>query len=114
MSKIVDYFFSPESPWSYLGDARFKAIAAEHGAEIRYRPVNYGEIFAKTGGQPVEKRAPARRAYRLAELERWRERLGVELNLQPRHFPVPDRPAALLVIAADLAGHDTGALAGWR
>ncbi len=61
MSKTVDYYFSLESPWSYLGDARFKAIAARHGAEIRYRPVNYGTIFAKTGGLPVGQRAPARR-----------------------------------------------------
>ncbi len=112
MSKTVDYYFSLESPWSYLGDARFKAIAARHGAEIRYRPVNYGEIFAKTGGLPVGQRAPARQAYRLVELERWRERLGVTLNLRPRHFPVPERPAARLTIAADLAGADVGRLAG--
>ena len=110
MTKTIDYYFTPASPYTYLGDARLNDIAARHGAAVRIRPVSYGEIFPKTGGLPLPKRAPARQAYRLIELERWREFLNIPLNLHPKHFPVPDRTASLMIIAADHAEENAGAL----
>ena len=53
MSKIVDYYFTPVSPWAYLGHARFSAMAAKAGATVRPRPVDYGKIFPVSGGLPV-------------------------------------------------------------
>ena len=67
---VVDYYFAPQSPWTYLGHARFQAIAAQAGAVIRVRPVDLGKIFPLTGGLPLPQRAPARQAYRLMELRR--------------------------------------------
>ncbi|MEO7336245.1 MAG: DsbA family protein, partial [Caldimonas sp.] len=43
-------------------------------------------------------------AYRLVELKRFSEHLGLPLNLQPTFFPVSSDDAARLVIAVDL--HD--------
>ncbi len=100
MAKSIDYYFSPVSPWTYLGHARFQEIARKHGASIAPKPVDYGRIFPVSGGLPVNKRAPQRQAYRLVELERWRKYLGVPLNLQPKFFPYDAKLAALVIIAA--------------
>ena len=106
MSKHIDYYFTLISPFTYLGSTRLEEIARKHNAEVRVLPVNYGAIFPKTGGLPLAKRAPERLAYRLVELERWRDHLDMPLNLQPKFFPAPDQLAACLVIAAGKAGGD--------
>lgn len=110
MSKVVDYYYTPASPWTYLGHQRFEAIARRHGATIQYKPVDYGKIFPLSGGLPLGKRAPQRQAYRLAELKRWREFLAVPLNIQPKYHPVASDLAAQLIIAAERAGAPRGTL----
>ena len=98
--KIVDYYMSPGSPWAYLGHGRFAEIAKRHGAQVKVKPVDFGVIFPQSGGLPLGKRAPQRQAYRLAELKRWREHLGVTLVLQPKYFPVDAGAAAQLIAGA--------------
>lgn len=110
MSKIVDYYYTPASPWTYLGHQRFEAIARRHAATIRYKPVDYGKIFPLSGGLPLGKRAPQRQAYRLAELRRWRDFLGVPLTIQPKYHPVASDLAAQIIIAAERAGAPPGPL----
>lgn len=100
MAKTIDYYFSPVSPWTYLGHERFREIARKHGATIAVKPVDYGRIFPVSGGLPVAKRPPQRQAYRLVELERWRKYLGVPMNIQPKYFPYDARLATLVIIAA--------------
>jgi carboxymethylenebutenolidase len=56
-------------------------------------------VFAVSGGLPLPKRAPQRQAYRMMELKRWRDLLGVKLNLEPKFFPANELPAARCVIA---------------
>lgn len=105
MSTDIDYFLAPQSPWTYLGHARFHAIARAAGARVRVMPMDLGgAVFPVSGGLPLAKRAPQRQAYRLLELRRFSEHLGVPLNLEPRFFPVSGDGAAALIIAVDL--HD--------
>jgi len=101
--KTVHYFFTPVSPWTYMGHARFVQMAQDHGARILLRPVDLGRVFPVSGGLPLAKRASQRQAYRLKELARWREFRGVPLNIHPKFFPAPADDAARLIIAADLA-----------
>jgi 2-hydroxychromene-2-carboxylate isomerase len=110
MSKVVDYYYTPASPWTYLGHQRFEATARRHDATIQYKPVDYGKIFPLSGGLPLGKRAPQRQAYRLAELKRWRDFLGVPLNIQPKYHPVASDLATQLIIAAERAGTPAGPL----
>lgn len=101
----IDYWFTPVSPWTYLGHERLRAIADAAGATVRVRPVDLGgRVFPVSGGLPLAKRAPQRQAYRLVELKRWSEFLGVPIVLQPAHFPVSPDDAARLIVAVDL--HD--------
>jgi 2-hydroxychromene-2-carboxylate isomerase len=101
--KVVDYYFSPVSPWTYLGHARFAGIAARNGALVKAKPVDYGVIFPVSGGLPLGKRAQQRQAYRLVELKRWRDHLGVPLTIQPKYFPADGTQAACLIAGADEA-----------
>jgi 2-hydroxychromene-2-carboxylate isomerase len=98
--KIIDYYMTPASPWTYLGHERLNDLAKRHGATIRVKPVDFGVIFPQSGGLPLGKRAPQRQAYRLVELERWKKFLGLPLVVQPKHFPVNANPAAHLICAA--------------
>ena len=98
--KHVDYYFTPVSPFTYLGHDRLVAIANRHGASIAVKPVDIGKVFSVSGGLPLKQRAPQRQAYRLFELKRWRELLAVPLNLQPKFFPVPGDPASKWILAA--------------
>ena len=100
MSRQIDYYFATISPWTYLGHDRLVAIARKHGATIAVKPVNFGDVFPASGGLPLSKRAPQRQAYRLVELKRWREFLGMPLNLQPKYFPANGDLAACWVLAA--------------
>jgi 2-hydroxychromene-2-carboxylate isomerase len=106
MSKSVDYFFTPASPFSYMGHDRFVAIAAKHGASINVKPIDLGKVFAVSGGLPLKQRAPQRQAYRLLELKRWSGLLGLPLNAQPKFFPVPAELASRWILAALERGPD--------
>lgn len=109
MRHTVDYYLAPQSPWVYLGHARFEELVQRSGAQVNVRPMDLGQIFPLTGGLPLPQRAPQRQAYRLLELRRYSESLGMPLNLHPQHFPVAGDPAALLITA--VAAHDGSAAA---
>ena len=100
MGQTITYHFTLNSPWSYLGDARLAKMAARHGATVVHKPTNFGLVFPETGGLPLPKRAPARQAYRLQELERWPAHLGIPLIKQPDNFPSNERNGIGIVIAA--------------
>ena len=106
MPVTIDYYLSLNSPWTYLGSGPFAEIAERHGATVNVKPCKFGPIFEQTGGLPLPKRSPQRRAYRMMELKRWREVRGAPIHLEPKHFPCDDAAAVRLVIAAGLQGKD--------
>lgn len=101
MRHAVDYYFAPNSPWTYLGHERLTRMLKAANASVRVLPMDLGEIFPISGGLPLPKRAPQRQAYRLLELRRFSEALDVPLNVQPRYFPVAADDAARLIIAVE-------------
>lgn len=101
MNTSIDYYFTPQSPWTYLGHQRFVRIARQAGASVRVLPVDFGKIFPASGGLPLGQRAPQRQAYRLVELQRFSQHLGLPLNVQPTYFPVGGDPAARLITLVD-------------
>src|SRR5262245_21174547 len=99
MAKHVDYYVSLYTPRTVQVTKRFEAIAKKHNAHVSIWPVDFGSVFAVSGGLPLPKRAPQRQTYRMMELKRWRDQLGVPLNLEPKFFPANELPAAKCVIA---------------
>jgi len=97
----IDYYVSLNSPWTHLGAARIEAIARAHGATLCVFPVDFGKVvFPASGGLPLPKRSPQRQAYRMQELRRWRDHLGVPIALAPRFYPHDETLGAQAVIAA--------------
>ena len=103
MAVDVQYYFAPQSPWTYLGHLRFWDIARSHGARIEVLPVDLGgKVFPVSGGLPLPKRAPQRQAYRLLELKRFSDYLHAPLNPTPKFFPVAGDDAAMHISDAVL------------
>lgn len=117
----IDYYLSTMSPWCYLAGNRLEEIAARHGATIRYRPLDALQLFDRTGGTRPSDRHPNRMALRMQELQRFKDHLGMPMNLQPTLPMVNAAPSSYAVIAAQAGGSgDVGALvrgflaARWR
>lgn len=112
MAAVIDYYFAPQSPWTYLGHERLVRIAEAAGAAVRVLPIDLGgKVFPVSGGLPLAQRPAQRQAYRLVELQRFKEAVGLPLNIKPKHFPVLGDDAARLIIAVDLADGSAAALA---
>ena len=109
---IIDYYYTSISPFAYLGHQAFLDLAKAHGAEIRFRPVVLMGVWEHSGAVPLPQRPKSRQNYRLIELQRWREKRGVPLNLHPKHFPTNPTLADCSVIALVEAGTDPAAYAG--
>ena len=106
----IEYFYTLLSPFTYLANDRLEQIAARHGCDIDYRPVDFFQVLPETGGLPVPKRHPFRQQYRLQELARLSERAGLDFNIHPAHWPVDGTAACVSVIAAGALGADMGTL----
>ncbi|NGM23041.1 2-hydroxychromene-2-carboxylate isomerase [Roseomonas stagni] len=100
-------FYGISSPWAYLGTPQLWSIARKHGARIVLRPIR---VIEANGGIPLRTRAQPRQDYHALELSRWREHLGMKLNLTPRFYPCRTiETAAQAVIAVQEAGLDAPA-----
>src|SRR3984957_16221084 len=99
MAQHIDYYVSLNSPWTHLGAARIEALAAKYNATMRVFPVDFGTVFAASGGLPLPKRSPQRQAYRVQEVRRGRDHLGIPINMQPKFFPSSEALTSGCVIA---------------
>lgn len=106
MARQIDYYFSLQSPWAYIGHALFEDLASAHKLKVNYKPVTLVDLFSETGGLPLAKRHPARQRYRLLEMQRWREKRGLTFEIKPKHWPFNGRLADGVVMAAIEAGRN--------
>ena len=106
MTRQVDYYFSFQSPWAYIGHDAFSQVARTYGLKVNYKPVVLVDLFSETGGLPLMKRHPVRQRYRMLELQRWRDKRGLKFHLQPANWPFNARLADGVMIAAIDAGID--------
>jgi len=107
--RSIVYFFSLLSPWAYIGHRLFMDIAARRDLAVNYKPVVLTDVFAATGGLPLAKRHAARQRYRMVELQRWRDKRGLNFTLKPAFWPFDVTLADRFVIAAVVKGTDPGA-----
>jgi 2-hydroxychromene-2-carboxylate isomerase len=100
----IDYYVWLLSDWAYLGGARFVQMAERHGVKINHIPMRMQDVYAGSGGILLANRSWQRQAYRIAELKRWRSKLGIPLNIEPKFFPADVDLASCLVIAGQRRG----------
>ena len=106
MPRRIDYYFSLQSPWAYIGHKLFRQVVSNYDLAVNHKPVVLVDLFSETGGLPLLKRHPVRQRYRMVELQRWRDKRGLNFHLQPANWPFNARLADGLVIAAIEADRD--------
>ena len=109
-NNTIVYYFWTISDWAYFGQERLEALALKYRAAIDYRPLDLPKVYARTGGILLGQRSKQRQDYRIAELKRWKKRLGIPLNIEPKYFPVNQDASSRLIIAAKRAGLPLGKL----
>lgn len=110
MDRVIDYYFVPQSPWTYLGHQRFADLVLRCDCRVRVKPVDLGRVFAVSGGLPLAQRPTQRQSYRLIDLTRFATHLGMPMNLHPKFFPIAGHAAALRVIASAETIDDASAM----
>jgi 2-hydroxychromene-2-carboxylate isomerase len=106
MPRQIDHYFSIQSPWAYIGHKLLRDLVSTYDLKVNHKPVLLMELFSETGGLPLVKRHPVRQRYRMLELQRWREKRGLNFHLKPAHAPFDGRLVDGMVIGAIEAGHD--------
>jgi 2-hydroxychromene-2-carboxylate isomerase len=105
-------YYSLSSPWAYFGGPRLQDIVRRHRVKLVLKPYDFQDVVPRTGGVPLRTRPEPRRTYHAQELDRWRQYLGMPLNLMPKHYPQDgkpagwNKPAGWTVIAAQERGLD--------
>ncbi|MEP9352587.1 2-hydroxychromene-2-carboxylate isomerase [Xanthobacter sp. KR7-65] len=108
-SDAIDYYFWINSDWAYFGNPRLKAMSERYGLPVNYYPVDIGSVYARTGGIKLPLRSKERKDYRLLEMRRFRDILGMPINLEPKYgtqtVEIPSR-FAIAAIHMGLPPHD--------
>lgn len=112
MTNSIDYYYYSASPFTYLGHQAILDVAAKHGVELNFKPVNLFGIWEVSGAVPPAKRPLVRQRYRMLELQRARVARNLPLNLKPKHFPVDASLADNVGCALILQGHNPAAYIG--
>jgi 2-hydroxychromene-2-carboxylate isomerase len=108
---VIDYYFSVLSDWAYFGGERLERLARRYGARINHMPMRLAAVYAGTGGIILQQRSKQRQDYRVVELVRWRDTLGIPIELFPKHYPTDDQLSSCMIIAAKRSRADCGLLA---
>jgi 2-hydroxychromene-2-carboxylate isomerase len=87
--KEVSFFFDFSSPFAYLASTRIEAVAARHGAVVRYRPFLLGALFKAIGtpNVPLFAMPLAKQRHGILDMLRWADHFGVPFRF-PTRFPM--------------------------
>jgi 2-hydroxychromene-2-carboxylate isomerase len=100
----IDYYVWLLSDWAYLVGVRFVQLAKRHRLKINHIPMRMQDVYAGSGGILLGNRSWQRQAYRITELKRWRSRLGIPVNIEPKFFPCDVDLASCMAIAGQRRG----------
>lgn len=106
MPHTVECFYVLSSPWAYFGGPKLQDIVRRNRTQLVLRPYEWLVVTEATGGISLRTRPQPRQDYHAIELARWRDYLGMALNLKPKYYPTDNRAAARMVIAAQARGLD--------
>lgn len=111
--RTIEYFYSVRSSFTYLGAARLNALAARRALTLRHHPIDLGVVISsfdrfegqKTADRPhagarVYEKDPIRENYTRSEYRRWSRRLGIAINVDPRHhYGARELPSGAVILA---------------
>lgn len=99
----VDYYFSVNSPYVYIGSLKVAQMAAQMGANWRYKPLHFSALAARAHSVSMTDADPARRAYYAQDLGRQADKAGLPILAAPVLWPANSAPASYAIIAAQAA-----------
>lgn len=100
----LEFFWDVGSPYTYLASTQLGQFRARTGATVVCRPFLLGGVF-KAAGNVMPAEVPAKAAYMLKDLARWRDRYQIPFRLPgDAPFPLNTVLAMRVATAADLAG----------
>lgn len=88
---MIEFFFDCSSPWTYLAFHNIAPIAAQTGADIRWRPILVGGVFNSVNPGVYAQRenpVPAKLHYMHKDLQDWARLAGLKITMPPSVFPV--------------------------
>ena len=86
----IEFFFDISSPWTYLAFSQIEKLAAQHEAELIWKPILVGGVFNAVNQQVYETRATLdgpKFAYQLQDLQDWAAFYDIDINW-PSVFPL--------------------------
>lgn len=107
-ARTVTFWFDFHSPWCYLASTRIGAIAARHGAVVRWRPLQLARLIDAIDGRRVLDENPAFVRWYKQDLQDWAALYGLTAAYHPQ-FPL--RPSRAL--RASLHAADEGVAEAW-
>lgn len=109
----IEYFYSTQSAFAYLGAKRLGEIAAASGRRVFHRPMDLGKVVEAVSPGGFRARSRAHRAYYFSrEIERWAEFREVAFRAGiPANHGHDITLANTMLIAAQMRGEDVAALA---
>lgn len=107
MSKQIEFFWEPGSPYTYLAATQIEKIAAECGATVNWKPFLLGKVF-EARKMTLPAAIPQKAQYMFKDLARWSQVYQVPV-VMPKVFPVHSLLASRAAIAAAHLGHEAKA-----
>lgn len=104
----IEYFYSAQSAYAYLGSPRFAEIVEASGARVVHKVIDLNKVVKAGGPGFTGGLTPARRRYFFErEIERWAEYRGLPLKtMRPTHHDNDIALANGMLIAAERDGAD--------
>jgi len=104
---IIEFFWDPASPYTYLASTQIEALAARVHAGLEWRPFLLGKVFEATGNR-MPAAVPAKGKHLFTDVQRWAQYYGVPVNF-PKVFPLN----SLLPLRAGIAAAAHGKAAAF-
>ncbi len=102
MKNNIKFYMVPSSPWSFLSFNRIEKISRLYNLKINLIPIDIFKLFQLNGIKKVSERSTSIQKNRINELQRWSDYLEINLNINPRFFPVNPIKSCRAIISTSI------------
>lgn len=102
MKNNIKFYMVPSSPWSFLSFNRIEKIAKLYNLKINLIPIDIFKLFQLNSIKKVSERSTSIQKNRINELQRWSDYLEINLNINPRFFPVNPIKSCRAIISTSI------------
>lgn len=87
----IDFYFDFVSPYAFFAHHKLPEIAAKHGCDIVYKPIDLAAAKLAAGNTaPPTAAIPPKLKYAIADFQRWGKRYGTSLQFSTEGAPNPE------------------------